>query len=89
MDIFCRYCGEPWDHDTLHEFGDYKKRAKLFAQLGCNALMNEGELSHACDLEPVNSDVALASATLQDDSPFPDDWLGAEDLVYMMQELSQ
>ena len=49
--------------------------------------MNEGELSHACDLEPVNSDVALASATLQDDSPFPDDWLGAEDLVFMMQEL--
>ena len=46
--------------------------------------MNEGELSHACDLEPVNPDVALASATLQDDSPFPDDWLGAEDLVCMM-----
>jgi len=19
MDIHCRYCGEPWDHDELHE----------------------------------------------------------------------
>jgi hypothetical protein len=33
MDIHCRYCGEPWELDTLHEFGDYTRRAKLFAKL--------------------------------------------------------
>ena len=22
MDIHCRYCGEPWDHDELHDMED-------------------------------------------------------------------
>ena len=38
MDIHCRYCGEPWDHDTLHEFDDYPRRSELFRKLGCPAL---------------------------------------------------
>jgi hypothetical protein len=42
MDIHCRHCGEPWELDTLHEFGDYNRRAKLFAKFGCNALMDDG-----------------------------------------------
>ena len=44
MDIHCRYCGEPWDHDELHEMeswtGDdmsYKQAVKRFKELGCNA----------------------------------------------------
>jgi len=87
MDIHCRYCGEPWDHDTLHEFGDYKKRAKLFAKLGCNALMDEGERENPCNLSPVDPNIAMASGVLQDDSPYPDDWLGASDLLCTMEEL--
>ena len=38
MDIHCRFCGEPWDHDTLHEFDDYPRRSELFRKLGCPAL---------------------------------------------------
>ncbi len=46
MDLHCKHCGEPWDHDCLHEFDDYEKRCKLFAKLGCPALQNEdAELS--------------------------------------------
>lgn len=41
MDIHCRFCGEPWDHDTLHEFDDYPRRSELFRKLGCPALQFE------------------------------------------------
>jgi len=44
MDIYCRYCGEPWDHDELHEMEShtgeaisYLKAAERFKALGCNA----------------------------------------------------
>lgn len=44
MDIYCRFCGEPWDHDELHDMSDwieqditYKQAAKRFRELGCNA----------------------------------------------------
>ena len=89
MDIFCRHCGEPWEHDTLHEFGDYNRRAKLFAKLGCNALMDDGETTTPCRMPVVDSEIAQASAVLQDDSPYPDDWLGAHDLVAMLDYLGE
>ena len=84
MDIYCRHCGEPWELGTLHEFGDYNRRAKLFAKLGCNALMDDGETTKPCRMPVVDSEIAQASAVLQDDSPFPDDWCGAGDLVAML-----
>lgn len=43
MDIYCRRCGEPWDHDTLHEVAETEKRtyeevAVAFRKRGCAAL---------------------------------------------------
>ena len=87
MDIHCRHCGEPWELDTLHEFGDYKRRAKLFAKFGCNALMNDGDLAEPCTMPCIDEGIAEASGVLQDDSPHPDDWLGASDLLMMLEEL--
>lgn len=44
MDIHCRHCGEPWDHDELHDMegwtGDdmtYKQAVQRFKELGCHA----------------------------------------------------
>lgn len=89
MDIHCRHCGEPWELCTLHEFNDYKRRAKLFAKLGCNALMDDGESTTPCNMPVVDPEIAQASGVLQDDSPHPDDWLGASDLLFMMDELRE
>ena len=40
MDIYCRKCGEPWDHDELHEVAEeqgrtYDEVRELFARNGC------------------------------------------------------
>ena len=44
MDIYCGYCGEPWDNDELHDMEShmgenmpYLQAAKRFKALGCNA----------------------------------------------------
>ena len=44
MDIHCRYCGEPWEHDSLHNMGErigmdleYFPAAERFKALGCKA----------------------------------------------------
>jgi|DEB0MinimDraft_10_1074344.scaffolds.fasta_scaffold82117_3 hypothetical protein len=88
MDIYCRFCAEPWEHDTLHEFNDYPRRAKLFAQYGCNALMDDGERREPCSAPCIDERVAEASAFLQDDSPHPDEWCGVYDILEMMEELA-
>ena len=42
MDIKCRNCGEPWDHDTIHDVAseknsDYETVAADFRRRGCEA----------------------------------------------------
>jgi hypothetical protein len=61
-DIYCRFCAEPWEHDTLHEFNDYPQRGKLFALYGCNALMGDGESREPCATPCIDERVAEASA---------------------------
>jgi hypothetical protein len=43
VDIMCPVCGEPWDHDTLHEAADeqetsYADVARRFRSEGCAAI---------------------------------------------------
>ena len=41
MDIHCPKCGEPWDHDELHDAPDgmdYKTASREFRKRGCEAL---------------------------------------------------
>lgn len=60
MDIHCRHCGEPWDHDELHDMegwtGDamtYKQASQRFKELGCNAFKPDtGTLRERAGLEP-------------------------------------
>lgn len=42
MDVLCPVCGEPWDHDELHELAaelevSYTEAARLFRTEGCAA----------------------------------------------------
>jgi hypothetical protein len=85
-DIYCRFCAEPWEHDTLHEFNDYQQRGKLFALYGCNALMGDGESREPCATPCIDERVAEASAFLQDDSPHPEEWCGVYDILEIMVE---
>ena len=35
-DIYCPVCGEPWDHDELHDTGiPYAEASKRFRRVGC------------------------------------------------------
>ena len=60
MDIHCRHCGEPWDHDELHDMeahtGEamtYLQAAERFKALGCNAFSpNTGSLRERAGLPP-------------------------------------
>jgi len=50
MDVYCKFCGEPWDNDTLHgvaqsEGTSYAVVAKRFRKTGCQAIEQN---SHAC-----------------------------------------
>lgn len=75
MDIYCRFCGEPWDHDCLHEFGDYPKRIKLWKQFGCPALQSEDTPTERCSYPTSDQIFAARSQALQDLSDYSDDWV--------------
>mgnify|MGYP005987801249 CR=1 FL=1 len=75
MDIHCRFCGEPWDHDCLHEFGDYEKRGKLFAQFGCTALQDEATPTDKCSNGVVDERAAAYAIAAQLFSDYPEDWV--------------
>lgn len=73
-DINCQYCGEPWDHDCLHDADDhgmtYKMAVKSFAINGCGFRENI-----KCDAAMVDPDSAMQSIALQSLSPYPDEWI--------------
>ncbi len=60
MDIHCRYCGEPWDNDELHDMEShmgeavtYLQAAERFKALGCNAFRpTTGRLRELAGLPP-------------------------------------
>jgi len=77
MDIICRYCGEPIDHEELHDTKyDYKVMSNLFRIYGC------GAFDHAwgdrplvpCNRYSINSNAAALSGAMQDISPYPEEW---------------
>ena len=64
-DIHCKFCGEPWDHDELHDMPTPKSLAKngeplpydeakvLFSKLGCGAFQtNLGERENRLFVKP-------------------------------------
>jgi len=73
MDIYCPRCGEPWDHDTLHEEvgarvsegrkASYATVAAEFRRRGCEALESYGA---PCNPEGIGSGYAEAASALYD-----------------------
>jgi len=81
MDMHCRFCGEPWDHDCLHEMGDfdtdigpltYKQAGNRFRKLGCGAFENGDK---KCRQEMVDPDGAIISEANMIMSDHPEDWV--------------
>jgi hypothetical protein len=79
MDIHCRHCGEPLEHDELHLAIDhttenapligYQKAGKRFAAYGCGY-----EYKTHCDRPMVDPDAAMKSEIMQDLSDHPEEW---------------
>lgn len=50
MDVYCPYCGEPWENDYLHEVAlergtDYYELLNDFICRGCPVLENSTDLT--------------------------------------------
>ena len=87
MDIHCRHCGEPWDHDELHEMEDvsYKDAVKLFLKHGCGAFGFDVPLP-TCNLAPIYPpEMMELIRTAQDMSPYPDEWSSPEEIEFMLE----
>jgi len=87
MDIHCRYCGEPWDHDELHDMEGhtYKQAAVAFRSYGCgafNTLRGQSVCRHSPIFPP---DVLELIAVSQDLSPYPDEWADFTEIEIMLQ----
>ena len=100
MDIHCRHCGEPWDHDELHDIegASYKDAVQLFLKHGCGAFGFDAPLP-TCNRTPIYpSDMMELIRVAQDMSPYPDEWsspdeisimLGVADLIFGSSEVPQ
>tara|TARA_R100001198_G_scaffold46595_1_gene25949 strand:+ start:1017 stop:1313 length:297 start_codon:yes stop_codon:yes gene_type:complete len=90
MDIYCRYCGEPWDNDILHDMEErmgesmsYLEAVRRFKALGCNAF--ETDTGMHCTAAPVlQPNVLLYLSDSQDTSDYPDEWERPEDIMCMI-----
>ena len=83
MDIHCRHCGEPWDHDELHEIEGhtYKQAAVAFKKFGCGAFV----VNEVCKNEPIYPpEMMELIGESQDMSPYPDEWQSPDDIECML-----
>lgn len=89
MDIQCRFCGEPWDHDCLHDADgmSYAEAGKAFAKYGCNALMFPPKLERCTHSPCVSSNELAAIQALMEMSDYPEEWCGAGELLEMSEYL--
>ena len=80
-DIYCPHCGEPHDHDLLHDLLDftYDAAAILFKTHGC-ALIDQRDSgqfieSRVCLAKPVGGQYSLATIKAAHAlSDYPDEW---------------
>ncbi len=88
MDIHCRHCGEPWDHDELHnvEGHTYKQAAVAFAKYGCGAFHTFGSGQHVCIHSPIYpAQMMELIRVAQDMSPYPDEWSSPDEIEMMLE----
>jgi hypothetical protein len=90
MDIHCRHCGEPWDHDELHDMYNhtYRQAAVAFKKYGCGAfkrLAGQRVCKHSPIYPPEMMELIRVA---QDMSPYPDEW-SSPDEIEMMLEIAE
>tara|TARA_R110000823_G_scaffold39287_8_gene105110 strand:+ start:3598 stop:3915 length:318 start_codon:yes stop_codon:yes gene_type:complete len=81
FDLYCAHCGEPWEHDMLHEIPnlDYMDAAVSFKLMGClvfqplrQKIYGKGSV---CKAERVVSDDELAGINAAHEmSEYPEEW---------------
>ena len=85
-DIHCRFCGEPWDQDELHEMAGhrdagmgpepkpipYEQAAKQFKERGCAAFQDGSR--RRCTAPVVSEEFAEAAAITQEMFEYPEEW---------------
>tara|TARA_R110000751_G_scaffold24481_1_gene67351 strand:+ start:568 stop:816 length:249 start_codon:yes stop_codon:yes gene_type:complete len=81
MDMYCKFCGEPWDHDCLHDMGDfdtnissltYKQAGDRFRKLGCGAFKNGNNKCQHSMVDPDNAAISEANMIMSD---YPEEWI--------------
>ena len=77
MDINCPRCGEPWDHDCLHEAAaefdtTYDKIKTAFRTIGCSAIEYGPDAGPTCEV--VNNNTTAAMFAAMELSDHADDW---------------
>jgi len=80
MDIYCKHCGEPWDHDELHDMYDaddnklsYAEAGRQFAKLGCGAFTILST-PKKCTNTMVDPDAAERAGIMQEITEYPEEW---------------
>lgn len=94
MDIYCRHCGNPWEEVGLHDLEEYtgvatphRDAVELFRKLGCNAFNGN---QWKCDLDPIEDRQVLEIiGDCQDSTPYPEEWLSPDDIMYMVGNLKE
>ena len=81
FDLYCAHCGEPWEHDMLHDVEgmDYMQAAGAFQVQGCTVfqilrqrIQGKGSV---CKAERVVSDDELAGINAAHEmSDYPEEW---------------
>ena len=79
-DIHCRHCGEPWDHDELHDMAghmgsprkvSYDQAGVRFALLGCGAFDMGDDVCNNAVCDP---DAADRAAWSHEVFEHPEEW---------------
>jgi len=86
MDIHCRHCGEPWDHDELHDMykHTYKEAAVAFKTYGCGAFTILGGQKVCKQWAIYPPEMLELIGQSQDMSPYPDEWQSPDDIECML-----
>jgi hypothetical protein len=81
FDLYCPHCGEPWEHDMLHDVIDmkYMEAAEAFKVQGCTVfqilrqrIQGKGSI---CKAKPVVSPEELAGINAAHEiSDYPEEW---------------
>jgi len=88
MNIYCKFCGEPWDLDKLHNLkehnGDaipHREALEMFSKYGCNAFTT---MRWRCYANPIEDRHVLKYiGNSQTKFRNPKWWMSPDNVMYM------